>query len=141
MFKICMIKNNKRTKDSGNRIEVKTWDELQMRKPDERTLPYFSVVTEQVLSDQRYKNLSTNDQGGFWRLVIHVLSQDMGVITLHAGAISQKLGITIGEWQALELALLKVEILKITDDGYYLIQPEFREQYLQTLESNNAKRR
>lgn len=52
-----------------------------------------------------------------------------------------RLGILEKEWEALETVLLSNGLLNVSEDEIYLFQHEFREQYLQTLESNNAKRR
>lgn len=59
----------------------------------------------------------------------------------HHGMIAQKLGMPENSWVELETVLLNIGLLALTPDGIYLFQHEFREQYLQTLDSNNAKRR
>lgn len=138
MFRTCVIKNSKRT--VKKRIADKPVDECSETRPDERTLPYFEIVSEQVLADKRYQSMQPIQQGHFWRLVVHVLAIDRGLTVRHPGAIAKRLGISKSEWEELEHLFLEKGILTVTEDDNYLLQHEFREQYLQTLESNNAKR-
>ena len=139
MFRTCNIKNYKRA--TRNRITGKTLEECSMLRPDERTLPYFEVVPEQILADHRYLSLNPQQQGQFLRLVVHALAPDNGIVVRHPGAISKKLGVEKLVWEELEALFLKLGLLVLVADGDYLMQYEFRERYLQTLESNNAKRR
>jgi len=139
MFKTSAIKNAKRI--SKNRLGDKTVAECAKFRPDERTMPYFDIVPEQVLADLSYKSLQPIHQGQFWRFIIHVAAIDRGLIVRHSGATASRLGIAITEWEELEAVLLDKGLLVVTENGNYLMQHEFREQYLQTLETNNAKRR
>jgi putative DNA primase/helicase len=115
-------------------------EKLFQARPDERTLPYFEIVPEQVFSDQRYDKLSRHDQGDFLRFVI-LLWQERCRHIRHQGVIAQNLGMEQAEWENLEKRLVEVGLLLISSDGNYIIQQELREQYLQTLETNNNMRR
>lgn len=139
MFRTCTIKNYKRV--TKNRIKDISIEECANQRADERTLPYFEVVSEQVLSDHRYFSLNKEQQGHFWRLMIHIFAKEKGLIVRHSGVIAKKLDMDKLAWEELEQVLLKCGLLVETDDRNYLMQHEFREQYLQTLEANNAKRR
>jgi hypothetical protein len=139
MFRTCVIKNYKRA--NRNRIAEKTLDECSVLRPDERTLPYFEVVHEQILADSRYLSLNPQQQGQFLRLVVHVLAPENGIFVRHAGAISKRLGLEKAVWENLETILINAGLLVVVDGGDYLMQYELREQYLQSLETNNAKRR
>jgi hypothetical protein len=132
MFNTFVIKNASRAKIK--KIHGKSIQECSEIRPDQRTMPYFEVVTEQVLSDKRYLGLSDHQQGAFWRLIIHVMAPDCGITVRHPGAIAGRLGISIEAWEKLERVLLDNGMLTITADACYLMQYEFREQYLQTLE-------
>jgi hypothetical protein len=139
MFRTSEIKNSKRGKK--NRILDISIEECSPYRPGERTMPYFEVVTEQVLADQRYLSLEPQQQGQFLWLVVHVLAPERGMFVRQAGAISKRLSLGKAAWEELEAQLIKAGLLVEVEDGDYLMQHEFREQYLQTLESNNAKRR
>jgi hypothetical protein len=139
MFRTCVIKNYKRV--TKNRISDKSIEECSVQRPDERTLPYFEVVPEQVLADQRYLSLTSHQQGQFWRLLVHVLAPEKGMVVRHPSVIAKRIGMEMTSWEELERVLLRAGLLMEVEDGDYLLQHEFREQYLQTLESNNAKRR
>ncbi|MDA8427843.1 MAG: hypothetical protein M0T70_01160 [Geobacteraceae bacterium] len=136
MFRINEIKDSKRKIKRRPPSETELVEEL----PEERTLPYFSVVPEQVLSDERYRKLGQSHQALFWIFVVHVLWRDLGRCARHAGIIAKRMGIKISEWDALEKQLLNLNLLILCPDGFYLIQPELRSQYLMTLQTNNGKR-
>jgi hypothetical protein len=139
MFKIYVIKNTRRTKKNQNL--PKEVADCSIKRPDERGLPYFSIVIEQVLSDERYLSLTEQEQGAFWRLMVHVFASDMGLVVRHEGMIAKRLGISVAEWRKQEALFLQKGLLIVTEDGIYLLQHELREQLLQTLEACNAKRR
>lgn len=115
--------------------------ELFDERPDERTLPYFSIVLEQVLADRRYMQLSCSEQGLFWLLVTHVLWKSNGRCIRHPGVIAKQIGIDCDTWQEFEKRLIDLGLLNISEDEYHLIQLELRTQYLMTLEANNNRRR
>ena len=138
MFRTFEIKNYKRTED--RKIKHIKRDKLKIFRPDERTLPYFETVPEQFLADKRYINLSRQDKGDFLQFVLLLWSERCRHIR-HAGVIAQSLGMDQSEWVELEKRLVDSGLIFITDDGNYIIQPELREQYLQTLDSNNNMRR
>ena len=129
-------------KDSKRKIKRKSPSETELVEelPEERTMPYFSVVPEQVLSDERYLKLEQSQQALFWIFVVHVLWRDGGRCVRHAGIIAKRMGIKITGWEVLEKLLLDSNLLILSPDGFYLIQPELRSQYLMTLQTNNAKR-
>ncbi len=137
MFNTAGIKNYKRTKSM--RLPSMA-DKLFEFHPGERTLPYFEMVPEQILADERYLSLSRQDQGDFLRFVIHLWPERCRLIR-HSGVISEKLGMSLAEWEALEARLVAAGLLQISANQHFIIQPELREQYLQTLTANNNKRR
>lgn len=139
MFNTCSIKNAKRTTEK--KIPSISIDDCSIVRPDERTMPFFDVVPEQVLADLRYNSLSNEEQGQFWRLVIHVMAPDGGMSIRHSGVIAKRLKTTKSQWENIEHILIEKGLLIVTSDENYLLQHELREQYLQTLEINNAKRR
>jgi uncharacterized protein YdaU (DUF1376 family) len=132
------IKNAKRKEEK--RIQPKCPEEISVVHSWERTLPYFSVVVAQVDEDTRYQSLSRQDQGEFWRLV-QLFWKTGGIVVDHSGAVANKLGLSIEEWQQLRQRLIDKDILMLSSDGFHLIQLELREQYLQTVENNNKMRR
>jgi len=138
MFKTFEIKNYKRVEES--KIQPIKGDKLVTFQPDERTLPYFEVVPEQFLADMRYNKLSRQDQGDFLRFALLLWTERCRHIR-HAGVIAQNLGMEAEEWTGLENRLHNAGLIIITKDNNYIIQPELREQYLQTLKSNNNMRR
>jgi len=138
MFSTHIIKDSRR---GINKHTPPTEAELFDERPDERTLPYFSIVPEQVMSDERYLNLNLTHQMQFWIFVIHVLWREGARCARHPGIIAMRIGIGVKEWESLEKKLLENQLLCPSPDGYYLIQPELRTQYLITLETNNKKRR
>jgi hypothetical protein len=139
MFKTSKIKNHNRMKIK--RIEDISLAECAAARPDERTMPYFEIVPEQVMANKQYLSLSTDQQGAFLRFIVHVVAFDQGRVVKHAGAISQRLGMDVDCWHELENIFIEKGLLAVSADGNYLIQHEFREQYLQTLKANNAKQR
>jgi len=137
MFDTATIKNYKRLK--SKRLPTMA-DHLFEFRPDERTLPYFEVVPEQVLADSGYQSLSRQEQGDFWRLVLLLWSERCR-FPRHPGVISEYLGMSPSGWEALEGRLVAAGLVSISPNQHYIIQPELREQYLQTLTANNNKRR
>lgn len=137
MFRTHEIKDAKR--GAKKRIPPDR-PELFDEHPDERTLPYFSVVPEQIAKDFRYLQLRPGDRGLFWVLVVHVLWRDGGRCVRHSAVIAKRMGIPEECWAELERQLLELKILELSPDGCFLVQPELRGQYLMTLASNNAKR-
>lgn len=137
MFCTHEIKNSRR---GVNTRMPPTEAELLDERADERTLPYFSIVPEQVLSDERYRSLAISHKAHFWLFIVHVLWRDAGRCIRHSGVISQRMGINVAEWDELEILLLDGGLLILSADNFYLIQPELRTQYLMTLETNNRKR-
>lgn len=137
MFNTSPIKNYKRS--NQNKIASMS-DRLFVFEASERTLPYFCVVPEQILADQRYLELSRQDQGDFWRLIL-LLWPERCRLARHPGIISEYLGMSSAEWETFEARLVASGLLQISDNNHYIVQPELREQYLQTLTANNNKRR
>jgi hypothetical protein len=137
MFDTAGIKNYKRQKSM--RLPSMS-DKLFESHPGERTLPFFDVVPEQVLSDAGYQSLSRQDQGDFWRLVL-LLWPERCRFPRHPGIISEYLGMSSAEWEVLEARLIAAGLLMVSPNQHYILQPELREQYLQTLTANNNKRR
>lgn len=138
MFRIHEIIDSRR--GDNKRIQPSEM-ELFDERADERTLPYFSIVPEQVTADKRYQSLTQRHQSLFWLFVIHTLWKDSGRCIRHAGAISKRMGISITKWEELENILLERCLLSVSPDGFHLIQPELRTQYLMTLATNNNKRK
>ena len=138
MFRTNEIKDSRRGKDKQ---EVPDESDLFNERPDERTLPYFSIVPEQVQDDERYSSLDSTERAYYWLLVIHALWKEGGRCTRHPGLIAKRLRIDVKEWELLERSLLDCKLLTLSPDGFHLVQPELRTQYLMTLETNNNKRR
>jgi len=138
MFQLTKIKNFKRRSD--DKIVSIGIAELMKFTPEEHALPYFSIVPEQVFSDLRYNKLSRQDKGDFLRLIIILWKEECRHIN-HPGAIGQKLEMSEKECSRFIKRLVDVELIYLTADNNYIIQPELREQYLQTLQANNNKRR
>lgn len=143
MFRIYEILNHKRSPKLKRFPPTKS--DLYDDWPEERSMPYFSIVLEQVLNDERYMQLSPIHQGQFWRAIIHVLWRDNGRCIRHAGVISKRLNITIDEWEWLETHLLQSGLLEISPDGNFLVHPDLRAQFIMTLNiclgrSRNASR-
>lgn len=139
MFRIHEILDTKRSaKKKRNPPSV---DELFEERSDERTMPYFSIVTEQVYADTRLYHLDALQQGLFWVFAIHALWRNYGRCIRHSGAIAQRMRVTVTVWEELESKLLESGLLQLTPDGIYLVQPELRAQYLMTLQTCNNKRR
>lgn len=139
MFRSWEIKNSKRA--TITKLLPITIEECFAIHPDERTLPFFQIVTEQVLSDKRYLSLDSVQQGIFWRFIVHVVARNNGLVVRHPTWISKLLSLNSNEWEELENVFINSGLLVVSADGIYLMQHEFREQYLQTLAINNAKRR
>jgi hypothetical protein len=138
MFKTTDIKNAKKTKDK--KLQPKSLDEIKVHHSWERTMPYYSTVYEQVEEDKRYQSLTPQDQGQFLR-VVHYSWKGGGMFVDHPGAVATKLSLLLQEWTRLRRIFIEVGLLIFSADGNYLIQPELREQFLQTVETNNNKRR
>lgn len=139
MFRIHEILDAKRS--AKKKRFPPTGAELFEERSDERTMPFFSIVTEQVYADERLRHLDAYQQGLFWVFVIHALWRSSGRCIRHAGAIAKKMKVTIAVWEELESKLLESGILQLSQDGIYLVQPELRAQYLMTLQTCNNKRR
>lgn len=136
MFRIHEIKDSRR--GANKRVppsEIELFDE----KADERTLPYFSIVPEQVAANKQYRSLNQKHQAFYWLFVVHTLWKDGGRCIRHSGAIAKRMGVSITEWEELERSLLECCLLQVSPDGFHLIQPDLRTQYLMTLAVNNNK--
>lgn len=136
MFRIHEIIDSRRgAKKRVPPSEIELFDE----RADERTLPYFSIVPEQVTTDKRYLSLNQRHQSLYWLFVVHTLWKDGGRCIRHSGAIAKRMGVSITEWDELERLLLECCLLQVSPDGFHLVQPELRTQYLMTLATNNNK--
>lgn len=137
MFDTTVLKNSKRAVD--NKIMPIPMDQLLEIRPGERVLPYFEMVPEQFLSDERYQKLTRTQKGDFLQLAL--LMWRGGGSHLDHVSISKYLDLSEAEWDSLKKALLEAGLLVYSCDGYSFIQPELREQYLHTLAACNAKSR
>lgn len=136
MFRIHEIIDSRRgAKKRVQPTEAELFDE----RADERTLPYFSIVPEQVTANKAYLSLSNKHRALYWLFVVHTLWKDGGRCIRHSGAIAKRVGISIVEWEELESLLLECCLLQISPDGFHLIQLDMRTQYLMTLATNNNK--
>lgn len=136
MFNTAIIKNRKRG-GKVKKIEARA-DVLEVTSQG-RVIPYFEIVPEQAKTDERYLKLSRADQGDFWRLML-LLWRDGGAHLDHP-RIAKDLNIPVVEWNSLKVRLMESGLLALSNDGFSIIQPELRAQYLQTVDACEAKAR
>jgi len=135
MFDTAKIKNRKR--GAKNKIRPRSLEEILEVNSFGRVLPYLEIVPEQISTDVRYTQLNRTEQGDFWRL-IPLLWRGGGAHLDHP-CLAKDLGMPVEEWNAFKQKLIDSRLLAKSYDGYYIVQPELRVQYLQTLESCDAK--
>jgi hypothetical protein len=116
------------------------FEELCKQRPDERTLPYFSIAIEQWDADDGFNSLNGTDQGDFLRLLrllwrANVLLPDFGKKIAH------ELGLTEDAWEKKRATFMSCGLLKISPDGCHLVMPGLRQQYLNTLQDTNSRRK
>ncbi|KAB0670081.1 hypothetical protein F6V30_07910 [Oryzomonas sagensis] len=115
-------------------------EELCIKRPEERTLPYYSPVVEQLEADQAYQELSNQDQGNFMRL-LPLLWRSNGLLPDFSKIITSYLRLTEDEWAAARSTLINVNLLEVSPDRCYLLNRGLRQQYLNTLDDCNGRRR
>ena len=111
-----------------------------MRHTDERTLPYFSISVEQLEADEGYMGMVGTDKGIFLRL-LPIIWRANGLLPDYAKLIIKQLGITDDEWQRKRDLFLGRGLLVVSPDGVFLLNEGLRQQYLNTLEKTNSRRR
>jgi len=137
MFRVCEIKNANRRGSGVKKQRDIPLDELQTRPPEERTVPYFSIVPEQVDKDERFNSLSPQDQGLFL-LLCSKLWRRGGMVDNFPAGNAHAIGLTLDEWNTLQSRLTGAGFLLVSADTLSLLQPELREQYLQFLERGSS---
>lgn len=138
MFKTYIFKDTRRS--PGQKRAPVSRKQLFKFEYNETVLPYFEIMPAQLLTDPRYTRLSRQDQGDFLRLIMLMWLDRCRYVRCPA-AIAHEMGMAPGEWEELEKRLLHVNLLDISPDGLYLIQPSLREQYLFNRQSNINKKR
>jgi hypothetical protein len=132
VFNITEIKNANRTRISDKKQPIPLEELFEAWPEEQKPMPYFSVVPEQVRKDQRFKVLSEVEQGRFLRLCIEIAGPgERGRFANHDGIMAKRLDLDVEVWKELQEKLLSLDLLKLSADGYHLIQPELREQCLQ----------
>ena len=116
-----------------------TLQELCERRPDERTIPYFSISNEQLEADQGYQNMNGTDQGDFLRL-LPMLWRSNGLLQDFSKAIAKSMGFTEDGLEKRRQVFLSQGLLEISPDGIHLINQELRQQYLNILSTCNDRR-
>lgn len=137
MFKVGEIKNSHRRGTSAKKYRSIPQEELQVRPPEERTAPYFSVVPEQLDKDDRFNSLGTEDKGLFLLWCV-IAWRRGGMVDNFPPATAKVMGLTLEAWNSLQSRLTGSGLLVVSTDGLSLLQPELREQYLQFLEGRSS---
>lgn len=114
-------------------------EELCMKLPEERTLPYYSISVEQLEADEAYQRLNGADQGDFMRL-LHLLWRSNGLLPDYSKGIASSLGFTEEGWNAKRNRFIDCGLLEISPDTCHILNRGLRQQYLNTLDDCNAKR-
>jgi len=137
MFRVAEIKNANRRGPGAKKHRDIPHEELQVRRPDERTAPYYGTVPEQVEKDPRLSSLTTQEQGLFLLLCTKMWRRG-GMWENYPAGNAKTMGLPRPEWESLETRLTETRLLVITDDGLALYQPELREQYFHFLEMGSS---
>jgi len=138
MFKTHIYKDARHSA-SKKRTPINPKDLFQF-KYDETPLPYFEIAPAKLLTDPRYIQLTPQDQGHFLRLIMLIWLDKCSYVQFPA-AMAPKMGMGTEEWVDLEKRLLDAELLDISPDAPYIIQPSLREQYLMNRRTNENKKR
>lgn len=137
-FKVYEIKNaNRRGKDAKKIEPITDRNALFQKRDEERTVPYFSIVIEQFLKDDRLKKLTRNEQGLFLLLCIDIWREGAR-FNNHPEGNADRMDIDLSEWLTLRDKLINTNLLMIDSKKIYLVQPELREQYLQYIISHSS---
>jgi hypothetical protein len=132
MFRTYEIKNADRRGKNDKKISPINSTELFIRRADERTVPYYSIVPEQFKKDARIKQLSLSEDGAFMVLCREIWKEGALFNNFPAGN-ADRMRMELNEWEALQRRLLDLGLLIMDPKCIYLVQPELREQYLQFL--------
>ena len=136
MFRVSEITNaHRRGADKQRRKMQLTNNALFKRWPCEnKPMPYFSIVPEQVEREERYRSLTGNAQGQFLRLCLWLQGMGRrGMCAYFLPEIITALQIDAGEVKGLLFEFIQAGLLVKSEDGHYIIQPELREQCLHYL--------
>ena len=134
MFRVGEIKNAHRRGPSAkkHRVDIPL-DDLQMRHPEERSVPYFDLVPEQLDKDERLNSLSPQDQGLFLLFCTKMWRRG-GMVDNFPAGLANTMRLTLEEWTTFESRARAAGLLVVSTDGLSLLQPELREQFIQFLE-------
>jgi hypothetical protein len=102
-------------------------------------MPYFSIPVEQLEADEGYMFMNGTDKGLFLRLLL-ILWRNNGLLPDYSKMVAQQLGVTEQEWQRLRGLFIERGLLSVSTDRVYLLSQELRQQYINTLIANNARR-
>lgn len=131
MFKVHEITNTHRHRVTDKKQSIPISELFNKDANENKPMPYFSVVPEQVNNDTRYQKLSRSSQGDFLRLCILIAGPgELGRFMNFSQAMSGRMDMTIDDWEKFRAELLEKCLLKVSEDGSYLLQPELREQCL-----------
>lgn len=136
MFKVYEIKNKNRRGLHAKKYESIAEDQLVARRPDERTVAYYSVVPEQFRKHHGYRLLTWQHKGLF-RILCDELWCDGGKLVNLDFLTAQRLEISEDEWVSAKRQFIQNELLIEINSGNELLQPELREQYLQFIATNS----
>lgn len=114
-------------------------EDLCIKQPEERTLPYFAISVEQLDADENYQNLNGVDKGDFLRLLPAIWRAN-GLIQDFAKAIAKELGLTEEGWNVKRALFIEKGLLEQSPDGVHLLNRGLRQQYLNTLKKANSRR-
>ena len=136
MFNTWTVKDSKRSIEQKRKMLPA--NTIFNFRHDETALPYFEIMPGSLLSDNRYQNLSPQDQGAFLRLTLFMWLEKCR-IGRFGELIAANLGMKPEEWNGLEERLLNAKLLVLSTDGLYLVQTELRNQYLLNRQANLNK--
>jgi hypothetical protein len=137
MFRVGEIKNSHRRGSSAKKYRDIPLEELQARPPEERSVPYFSIVPEQLDKDTRFNSLAPEDKGLFLLWCV-IAWRRGGMVDNFPPGNAKAMGLTLEAWTSLQNRLTGASLLVVSTDGLNLLQPELREQYLQFLERGSS---
>lgn len=116
MFGVDQIKNANRRGADAKKIESIPRHDLVKRRDNERTVPYYSVVREQVKSDERMKKLSPIERGMFLLLCNEAWGNG-GMFQNFDQGIAKDMNITCDEWLALKQRFTSLGLLITADES------------------------
>lgn len=136
MFKVFEIKNKNR-RGNHKKIEPIPLEILPITRPDERTVPYYTVVPEQARKYEPYQLLDWQLRGLF-RLAADALWSSGGKLPNLDHTVALRIGVPTDVWSNGKQELIKAGLLVLVSNGEEIMQPELREQYIQFLDAHST---